>query len=121
MLSHCSGTRRFFCGRRGCKDQRDKRSLERHLHDSEPHLGALYTCRCGQRERKDKHRRHIQVCTHPGGPPYVCMCGKQVDSTSPDELWIHQAHFEACGKRKKGRPRKDWRAAITTRQERTRG
>lgn len=113
MRSHWSGRGHLFCGRDGCKHHATKRSLERHLHDSKHHLGALYVCRCGQDDRKDKHRAHLRVCAHPGGLPYVCMCGKEVDSTSPGGLELHQAHFEACGKGKRGRPRRN-PAATTT-------
>jgi hypothetical protein len=101
---------RLFCGRKGCKDVKDRRSLDRHLRTA--HLGALYVCCCGHRHRKDKHRKHLRECIHQGGSPYICMCGNQVDSSTIHGLFDHMVHFEACGRRGKGRRRKDSGPAV---------
>lgn len=92
---------RLSCGNRRCRDVKDERSLERHLRDH--HLGSPYICCCGRKDRKDKHRTHLRQCTHPGGSVYVCMCGNEVGSSGPDGLQAHQAHFESCGVKKRGR------------------
>lgn len=104
-VDHPSASGRLFCGNQRCKDVKDERSLERHLRDH--HLGLPYICRCGRKDRKDKHRKHLRQCTHPARSAYVCMCGNEVDSSSPDSRQAHEAHFESCGKRKRGRRRKE--------------
>lgn len=92
---------RLFCGRKGCEDVKDERSLVRHL--NEKHFGLVYTCRCGDAHRKDGHRRHLRKCASGRSSPYVCVCGKQTHDKK-----AHQAHFEGCGgKRTRGRPRKE--------------
>ncbi|KAK3348895.1 hypothetical protein B0T25DRAFT_231400 [Lasiosphaeria hispida] len=105
-IHRASTTKRLFCGLAGCKDVKDRRSLVRHLR-GRAHVGDLYTCRCEKKLRKDNHRNHLRKCEHLGSSPYICMCGNRVDSTGPDALGVHQAHFEECGKLAKGRRWKD--------------
>jgi len=95
---------RYFCGRTGCSEHTLERSLERHLRASPHHLGALYVCRCGLKQRKDKHQPHLQRCSNKGTSPYICICGNQVDSRSSSGLQTHQHHIKDCGKQRRGRP-----------------
>ncbi|KAK3382759.1 hypothetical protein B0T24DRAFT_22143 [Lasiosphaeria ovina] len=62
-VDHPSASGRLFCGNQRCKDVKDERSLERHLRDH--HLGLPYICRCGRKDRKDKHRKHLRQSVRP--------------------------------------------------------
>ncbi|KAH7211402.1 hypothetical protein DER44DRAFT_194408 [Fusarium oxysporum] len=98
IVSHHSTSKPFHCGRGTCETHSGKRSLERHL--TITHFCAVYICCCGYSSRKDKHCEHLRkhACV---GNSYRCRCGH-----TEDNKHAHKVHIDECGKRKKGRPKK---------------
>ncbi|EWG38272.1 hypothetical protein FVEG_01531 [Fusarium verticillioides 7600] len=97
VLHHCP-SKPFYCGRGTCVTHGSKRSLERHLTNT--HFYALYICCYGTSNRKDKHCEHLRKCACVGNV-YRCICGH-----TEDNKHAHKVHIDECGKRKKGRPKK---------------
>lgn len=85
-----------------CGNQfRHEKDLRRHLDDQ--HLDIKYTCSCGHRARRDKHKSHIKVCQTEGNGFYTCQCGNTTRGLNGHLLHIE----EKCPlRRKKGRPSK---------------
>lgn len=89
------------------KDFKLQKDLRRHLDDK--HFENGYTCPCGRRRRRDKHKSHIKHYRHTGGGFYVCQCGHRMNSQDPHGLENHLSHIEkGCPDRQprtRGRPR----------------
>lgn len=94
------------CGRKDCRKSKDRRTLLRHLESSKAHQcnkTSVFRCRCGSVfSRKDKFRNHFRRSSCTGDLPFVCLCDK-VDISKV----TFEVHFEGCGRRPRGRPRKE--------------
>ena len=94
------------CGRKDCRKSKDRRTLLRHLESSKAHQSfapSVFRCRCGiVFSRKDKFRNHFRKSSCTGDLPFVCICDK-VDINRV----AFEVHFEDCGRRQRGRPRKE--------------
>jgi len=103
-----------YCGRIACqkKSRWNRRELIRHLGTNPVHQGSatrVFRCRCRSTfARKEKFRDHLKKFTCKGDQPLVCWCGTiTFDCRTGSDFGGFKAHFEACGRRKKGRPPKE--------------
>lgn len=112
-----------FCGRMACqkKGRWNRRELIRHLDTVKVHQGSatrVFRCRCGSPfARKEKFRDHLKKFTCKGNQPLVCWCGTvTLDYRMGSDFQGFEAHFEACGRRKKGRPPKERKGTMQERK-----
>jgi len=112
-----------FCGRVACqkKGRWNRRELIRHLETTKVHQGSatrVFRCRCTSTfPRKEKFRDHLKKFTCEGDQPLVCWCGTVTfDYRMGSDFRGFKAHFEACGRRKKGRPPKERNGTMQERK-----
>ncbi|KAI0476624.1 hypothetical protein GGR56DRAFT_484365 [Xylariaceae sp. FL0804] len=97
-------TKPFFCGRSGCKRIRSRREFIRHLTKTDAHSRAHWRCCCGRHfSRKENFQQHFvkRACKSTPTFKYVCSC-----TYEDDDIRTFRAHFEPCGRGRRGRPKK---------------
>jgi hypothetical protein len=104
------GDRQYTCDNSACSafSTSSLRSFRRHLDTAAAHVTdktPQFWCICGYKERrKDHYRRHLdkkRPCKKTG-QPYKCLCNSVFE-----DIETLKEHYERCGQRKRGRPRKD--------------
>ncbi|KAI0521192.1 hypothetical protein F5B22DRAFT_565698 [Xylaria bambusicola] len=111
---HSSITQRagsYHCGRSTCrKTVKSLKDFERHLISMHDDCNAPWHCRCGYTSRrKDRFRKHLDEnkCREASPYTYACSCGSfAIDSRHDAASAIFKAHFDPCGRRRRGRPKK---------------
>ena len=97
----------YFCGRRQCQRFKDRKDFRRHLTETSAHSQAPFRCRCGREFlRKEKFRSHLKQRACRGNLPFTCSCGFTMSTNTEQANLDFEKHFEPCGQRKRGRPRK---------------
>lgn len=103
-----------FCGQFSCKRKGrwNRRELIRHLNTTKAHQGSatpVFRCRCKSTfTRKEKFRDHFKKLTCEGDEPVVCRCGIfTFDCRNWSDVKGFNAHFEECGRGKRGRRPKE--------------
>lgn len=85
-----------------------KKDLRRHFETTKAHQPAIFQCCCAHTSgRKDNFLKHIEK-KKPCNPtvPFICSCGYEVESNSPNAIILLLEHVKPCGQRKRGRPKK---------------
>ncbi|KAI1733820.1 hypothetical protein F4680DRAFT_378894 [Xylaria scruposa] len=97
----------YYCGRQSCSQFKSRKDFMRHLSSTPIHSLSRWRCCCGRDfSRKDNFRKHYQEMTCAALTPFICSCGYVVDSRQSNALTTFEKHFNPCGKRSRGRPRK---------------